>query len=103
MHATATCTSETCSLASSPYGYRPSLPANAFFLALTAVILLGSSVVVATTRRHLVFGTLFSVTATLEMISYAVRIAGWRNPWDGMLYLIGQLFSTVAPTFLSTG
>jgi hypothetical protein len=75
------CTLETCPLSLSYWGYRPSLPANALFLALFAlstILFIGQGVL---SRRFLGFTIAMVSGCALEVIGYVGRVMSHRNPF----------------------
>jgi hypothetical protein len=97
------CTIATCNISTSYYYYRVSLPANATFLALFSVSLIGFLATYAMTRRGFAFTVAMVSGVCLEVIGYAGRINSWKNQWleDGFLMQIVCL--TIAPAFLAGG
>ncbi|KAJ9157372.1 hypothetical protein NKR23_g83 [Pleurostoma richardsiae] len=96
------CTFETCSVSDSPYGYRPSLIANACFLAAISLCLIACLGITTIRRRCLGISFLLATCCSLELVAYSQRVMGWRDPWDVTYYDIGLIFSTVSPVFLTS-
>lgn len=99
----AECTVETCPIDSSYYFYRVSLAANATFIALFAVTLLGFLVTYAVTRRATAFTFAVSAGVILEIIGYAGRIMSWKNQWEENGFLMQIVCLTIAPAFIAGG
>jgi hypothetical protein len=97
------CTASTCSLASSPYGYQPSLAANAIFLSVFGAGLIACLVITYITRRWLAFSTPVAAASLLEVVGYAARLWSSRDPWDPRPYAVSTAFLTVAPAFVAAG
>lgn len=87
------CTFELCSIEWTIFKYRPSLPANAIFIAI-----FGLSMIVhifqAYRWKQWTFGTLFSLGCIAEMVGYGGRIIMHDNPWSfvGFMVQIGERF-----------
>ena len=99
----ANCTIETCPISSSYYYYRVSLPANATFLALFAISLIGFLATYALTRRALAFHFALLSGVILEVIGYAGRIQSYQNQWNQNGFLIQIVCLTIAPAFMAGG
>ncbi|KAF4636340.1 hypothetical protein G7Y89_g1768 [Cudoniella acicularis] len=86
----ADCTVDTCPIDTSFYYYRISLAANAAFIALFSISLIGFLVTYAFTRRATAFTFAMTCGVILEVIGYAGRIQSWQNQWkeDGFLMQI---------------
>ncbi|KAF8862789.1 RTA1-domain-containing protein [Acephala macrosclerotiorum] len=101
--ALADCTIETCPISSSYYFYRVSLPANAAFLALFSISLLGFLVTFAATRRALAFHFAMTAGVILEVIGYVGRIKSHDNQWKEDGFLMQIVCLTIAPAFMAGG
>ncbi|KAK0105075.1 hypothetical protein ONS95_004561 [Cadophora gregata] len=99
----AECTVDTCPIDSSYYFYRVSLAANATFIALFAISLLGFLVTYAVTRRATAFTFAVSAGVILEVIGYAGRIMSWQNQWGENGFLMQIVCLTIAPAFIAGG
>jgi hypothetical protein len=97
------CTLSTCNITSSYYYYRVSLPANAAFLALFSISLLGFLVTYAVTRRATAFTFAFVAGVALEVIGYVGRIQSWQNQWGQTGFLMQIVCLTIAPAFMAGG
>src|SRR4051812_38068400 len=97
------CTIETCALDSSYYDYRMSVGANAAFLALFSISLIGYILTFALTRR----GPAFSITmisgVILEVLGYIGRLMSWNDQWNESGFLLQIVCLTIAPAFLAAG
>ena len=82
----ASCTLQTCPLSSSYYAYRPSLPANAVFLALFSLSLTCFVLQAALSRRFVGFSLAMISGCILEVLGYVGRIMSWWNPFNQVLY-----------------
>ena len=78
----AACTLKTCPIKSSYYAYRPSLPANAVFLALFSLSLCGFILQAALSRRFVGFTVAMVSGCALEVLGYIGRIMSWYNPFN---------------------
>jgi hypothetical protein len=99
----ANCTIETCPISSSYYYYRVSLPANAAFLALFSISLIGFLATYALTRRALAFHFALLSGVILEVIGYVGRIQSHQNQWNQNGFLIQIVCLTIAPAFIAGG
>jgi len=97
------CTISTCPIASSYYFYRVSLAANATFIALFSLSLLGFLVTFAVTRRATAFTVAMCSGVILEVIGYAGRIESWQNQWGQTGFLMQIVCLTIAPAFMAGG
>ena len=77
------CTMATCPVSDSVYGYQPSVPANAFFLAVFALLAL-VHIAQGIRWRTWFFGTVMALGCTGEAVGYV-----------GRLMLHGDVFSNV--------
>ncbi|KAK0655917.1 RTA1 like protein-domain-containing protein [Cercophora newfieldiana] len=85
------------------YWYDVSLAANATFVALFGISLLGFIGVYAATRRGLAFSFALIAGVILEILGYAGRIMSWQNRWDENGFLMQICCLTIAPAFLAGG
>ena len=76
------CDLDTCPLSSSYYAYRPSLGANATFLALFAFSLLCFTIQGLLSRRFIGFTIAMVCGCALEVIGYVGRVLSYENPFD---------------------
>ncbi|KAK3943130.1 RTA1-domain-containing protein [Diplogelasinospora grovesii] len=95
--------SASCDDVPSFYGYRLSLAANAVFLALFCLSLLGFMIVYAATRRGLGFTIAFLLGIICEIIGYGGRIMSWENQWDENGFLMQICCLTIGPAFMAAG
>ena len=97
------CTIDTCPIDTSYYYYRVSLAANATFLALFSLSLLGFIVTYGVTRRG--FGFTFAMVCgvTLEVVGYVGRVESWQNQWAQEGFLMQIVCLTIAPAFMAGG
>ena len=93
------CTLDTCSVVTSPYGYRPNLVASAFLLAFFSFFFLFCAGIGLATRRYTSFSTFVSISCIFEMATYALRANAWDNPWKMPELGVELLFSTIGPVF----
>lgn len=75
------CTLETCPIESSFYNYRPSLGANATFLALFAFSLACFVLQAALSRRLIGFSIALISGCIIEVLGYVGRIMSYHNPF----------------------
>ena len=96
------CTLQTCPVSASVYGYRPSIPANAFFLAV--FVLLGVAQLIQGIRRKTwFFGAMMVLGCAGEATGEAVGLlprksgieADGRTGYAGRIILHGDVFSNV--------
>lgn len=99
----ADCTIDTCPISSSYYYYRVSLPANAAFLALFAISLVGFLATYALTRRAFAFHFAMLSGVILEVIGYVGRIQSHQNQWGQTGFLMQIVCLTIAPAFMAGG
>ena len=76
------CTLDKCPLTDSYYYYRPSIAANALYLALFALALFLFILQVGLSRRFIGFTIAMVSGCILEVIGYVGRVQGWKNPFD---------------------
>src|ERR1700710_1073332 len=93
----ADCTLDTCPISSSYYFYRVSLGANASFLALFSISLLGFLITYGLTRRGTAFTFAMCAGVILEVIGYVGRIQSWQNQWAQTGFLMQIVCLTIAP------
>jgi len=99
----ADCTLSTCPISTSYYFYRVSLAANATFLALFAISLVGFLATYALTRRATAFTVAMTAGVVLEVIGYVGRIESNKNQWQENGFLMQIVCLTIAPAFLAGG
>lgn len=92
-----------CPVTSSYYFYRVDLAANAAFLAIFALSLIGYLGVFAFTRRALAFTLAMSAGVFLDVLGYVGRIMSWKNQWSENGFLIQICCLTIAPAFMAAG
>lgn len=96
----AQCTLETCPVTDSIFYYRPSLSANAAFLALFAFTgLIHLMQGIYTRKPWFTFAIGWGCTA--EIIGYVGRIISWNNPFSLNGFLIQICCITIAPVFFT--
>ncbi|KAH6659931.1 RTA1 like protein-domain-containing protein [Truncatella angustata] len=96
------CTYNTCSISSSPYGYRPSRGVSIVFISSFTSSFIGLQLITLHTKKWLSFSIPLSITCLFEMIGYAIRFTNWDNPWDIHLYAVSEFFLTIAPTMMTS-
>jgi hypothetical protein len=97
------CTIETCPIDTSYYFYRVSIGANAVFLALFSISLIGFVVTYALTRRATAFTIAMLSGVILEVLGYVGRIMSWHNQWNDNGFLMQIVCLTIAPAFMAGG
>ena len=97
------CTIDTCAIDTSYYYYRVSLAANATFLALFSLSLLGFLVTYGVTRRGFAFTFAMVSGVTLEVVGYVGRVQSWKNQWAQEGFLMQIVCLTIAPAFMAGG
>lgn len=76
------CTLDTCPLSKSFFAYRPSLAANATFLALFACSLAAFLAQGVTSRKFIGFTAAMVSGCVLEVLGYVGRIMSYQNPFN---------------------
>ena len=94
------CTLDTCPISKSVFEYRPSLGANAAFLALFALTGLAHVAQGIITKKR-AFWISVALGCLTEVIGYAGRLMMWNNPFDGNGFLIQICCLTIAPAFFA--
>lgn len=94
----ANCTLSTCPVEWTVFQYRPSLPANAVFLALFALAIL-VHLGIGIMWRSWWFMACMVAGSSIEVIGYACRLIMYNNPWDFSGFLIQIVLITVGPVF----
>ncbi|KAK0749455.1 RTA1 like protein-domain-containing protein [Schizothecium vesticola] len=94
---------EWCEDVRSFYDYKISMAANATFLALFSVSLIGFVATYAVTRRGLGFTFAFVAGTILEILGYGGRIMGAINRWSENGFLMQICCLTIGPAFLAGG
>jgi len=97
------CTLAICPISSSYYYYRVSLPANAAFLTLFSISLVGFLATYALTRRAFGFHFAMLSGVILEVIGYVGRIQSHQNQWGQTGFLMQIVCLTIAPAFMAGG
>lgn len=97
------CTLSTCPLSDSYWAYRPSLPANSFFLALFALSLVVYLCQGIFSKRFLGFTIAMVSGDVLEVLGYAGRIMSYYNPFGEEGFLMQIVCLTIAPAFMAAG
>jgi hypothetical protein len=92
-----------CALDTSYYFYRVSLSANATFLALFSISLIGFIATYALTRRGWAFTFAMFAGVSLEVIGYIGRIMSWKDQWKEPGFLMQIVCLTIAPAFMAGG
>lgn len=75
------CTFATCDIKDSYYGYRPSLPVNAVFVAIFATSLLMFVAQGLLSKRFIGFSIAMAIGTFGETLGYVGRILMHNNPW----------------------
>lgn len=81
-----------------PYGGDASIPANAFFLALTAISLIACLGFALKTRRYMLFSAAMCLAYLFEIIAYGLR---FEPAWVFAAYMLNFSLSTIAPVFVT--
>ncbi|KAK7552289.1 RTA1 like protein-domain-containing protein [Phyllosticta citricarpa] len=97
------CTLSTCPLSDSYWAYRPSLPANSFFLALFALSLVLYLCQGIFSKRFLGFTVAMVSGDLLEVLGYVGRIMAYHNPFSEDGFLMQIVCLTIAPAFMAAG
>lgn len=82
------------------YKYRPSLPANAFFIALYGVTLL-LHIYLGVRWRIWGFMTFMIIGCIWSMVGYGGRVMLWINPWSFTGFLAQMICITGCPVFFT--
>ncbi|OAA56457.1 RTA1 like protein [Cordyceps fumosorosea ARSEF 2679] len=94
------CSLDTCPIAWSMFGYRPSLAANVVFLVLFAVI--GAAHAYLGVRwRSWGFMTGMLLGCVAEILGYVGRIMMWHNPFSYYGFMVQIICLTIAPVFFT--
>ena len=96
----ANCTLDLCPIEWTVYKYRPSLPANAVFIALYSVAL-AVHVYLGVRWRSWGFMAFMAVGCLYAMLGYAGRIILWTNPWSFPGFMIQMICITGCPVFFT--
>ncbi|RVD87884.1 uncharacterized protein DFL_002087 [Arthrobotrys flagrans] len=96
------CNWDLCPVSASWFGYRPSLPMNAIFLAIFTIACT-AHVFLAVRYKTQGFGICMSIACFLEMSGYAGRILAYTNPWSLPAFFIQINGVGLAPTFFAAG
>jgi hypothetical protein len=96
----ANCTLELCPLEWSVYQYRPSLPANAFFLAVYGLFFFIHAII-GFRWRYIGFTVCMMLGCALQVGGYAGRIILYDNPFDFIGFLVQIILITCAPVFFT--
>ncbi|KAG6010530.1 hypothetical protein E4U21_005881 [Claviceps maximensis] len=94
----ANCTLSTCPVSMSVYKYRPSLPANAVFMALFAAAM-SMHVVLGIRWRQWGFMSCILVGCVVELAGYGSRLVMYGNPFSYMGFILQICFITTGPVF----
>ncbi|KAF9879204.1 putative sphingoid long-chain base transporter RSB1 [Colletotrichum karsti] len=104
------CTLTTCDPSESPYGYRPSQAPSAVFITVASACLIANAAIAARTKQakqkqeHVAtpFTIIITLACVLEIVGWADRLAGWREPWAVYPFLQGKALLTMAPVFVTS-
>ncbi|RFU79002.1 phospholipid-translocating atpase [Trichoderma arundinaceum] len=98
----ANCTLDLCPIEWSVYKYRPSVPANAIFLALFGVSII-VHVILGIRWRQWNFMTLMILGSLVEIGGYAGRLVLYNNPFSFGGFMDQIVLITTAPVFYTAG
>ncbi|KAI9049869.1 hypothetical protein LZ554_006018 [Drepanopeziza brunnea f. sp. 'monogermtubi'] len=95
------CTLETCDLSMARYSYRPSLLANATYLAIFAILIFPQ---IFLGMRYKIWKYMLAMITglVLEAIGYAGRILLYYDPFDNDAFLLNFIALTIGPAFFAT-
>ncbi|KAK3363455.1 RTA1 like protein-domain-containing protein [Lasiosphaeria hispida] len=96
-------TNPLCETVSGFYNYDISLPANALFVGIFGLSLLGFIGTYGATRRGLGFTLAMVAGVILEVLGYVGRLMSQKNRWDENGFLMQICCLTIAPAFLAAG
>ncbi|KAL0939134.1 sphingoid long-chain base transporter RSB1 [Colletotrichum truncatum] len=102
------CTLATCDLSDSPYGYRPSQAASAVFIVVSSACLIANAAITVRTaqtqqrRATAPFSIFITVACVLELLGWAGRLAGWKDPWAVYPFVQSKALLTAAPVFITS-
>jgi len=99
----AQCTIETCPLKWSFWAYRPSIPANAIFVALFTISLILYLAQGLASRRFVGFSISMISGGILEVLGYSGRLWANKQPFSENPFLIQIVCLTIAPAFYAAG
>lgn len=94
------CTLDTCPINESIYNYRPSLAANASFLAFFAITGIAHTVQGILTKKR-AFWIAMALGCVAEVIGYVGRIMSYSDPFGQNGFLIQICCLTIAPAFFA--
>ncbi|KKZ63927.1 hypothetical protein EMCG_01786 [[Emmonsia] crescens] len=97
------CTLETCPIEASIYQYRPSLPANATFIAIFGLSGLIHLLQLSIWRSNYAFSILILLGCLGEIAGYVGRLMLYFNPFNINGFLIQICALTVAPALFTAG
>lgn len=98
----ANCTLDLCPIEYSVYKYRPSVPANAIFVALFGVSIVGH-VILGIRWRQWNFMALMIVGCLVEIGGYAGRLILYNNPFSFGGFMDQIVLITTGPVFYTAG
>ncbi|KAK6352366.1 hypothetical protein TWF730_009194 [Orbilia blumenaviensis] len=96
------CNWDLCPISASWFGYRPSLPMNATFLAIFTIAFTAHIFLSVHYKTH-GFGICMSIACGLEVSGYIGRILAYNNPWSLPAFFIQINGVGLAPTFFAAG
>lgn len=98
----ANCTLDLCPIEYSVYKYRPSVPANAIFVALFGISIL-VHVILGIRWRQWTFMALMIVGCLVEIGGYAGRLILYNNPFSFGGFMDQIVLITIGPVFYTAG
>jgi hypothetical protein len=98
----ANCTLDLCPVEWSVYKYRPSIPANAVFIALFGISIL-VHVILGIRWRQWNFMTLMILGGIVEIGGYAGRLVLYNNPFSFGGFMDQIVLITIGPVFYTAG
>ncbi|THV48040.1 hypothetical protein BGAL_0271g00060 [Botrytis galanthina] len=94
--------SDECPVSATPFGYAPSLPANATLLAIFCIVTI-AQLIQGFRYQTWGFTATFILGSLCEVIGYAGRVMMASSPWSHVGLTLQNLFLTVGPLFFLNG
>jgi len=85
------------------YYYRIDIVANAVFIAIFSISLIGYLGTYIATRRGLGFTVAMTLGLIAEILGYSARILSWENQWSETPFIMQLCCLTFAPAFMAAG
>jgi hypothetical protein len=99
----AACTVDTCPLILSYWSYRPSVPVNATFAAISGILVLIVLGLGIWTKRFKMYTAVMVIGSGMEVIGYIARIYAYNYPFSDLSFITQLTCLTLAPAFYAAG